>query len=139
MSFSLDYEQEYVDETGQGVKCEKCGGTYGSGDYPFCKGYPESHGKMGGHNDPFTPHVDIQLLDRNDPRCTGVNELGIRGVPLTSRGDRARIMKEQGLQFGTQKFDEKRGKVLYGGAATSNRFKSHQGPGHRKAKKQSYE
>jgi hypothetical protein len=122
--YEPDYEQEYVED---GVKCEKCGGTYAEGDYPFCKGYPESHGPMGGHYEPMTPYVDIQLLDRKDPRCTDVNELGIRGVPITTRGDRHRIMKEQGLQFGTQKFDEKRGKVLYGGAATSERFKSRQG------------
>ena len=114
-------DQEYTDETGKFVKCEKCGGTFGGGMYPFCKGNPSDHGVMGGHNDPIEPYVDTQLLSPKDPRCTGVNELGHRGVPITSRGDRKVLMRELGLQFGTQKFDEKRGRVVYGGAAAVRR------------------
>jgi hypothetical protein len=108
-------------------KCERCGHVFHVGSYPYCKGYKDSHGKMGGHHDAFEPYVDIQLLDHKDPRCTSTNELGIRGVPITSRSQRLAIMKQQGLQFGTQQFDEKRGKVSYGGVATSPTMKSHQG------------
>jgi hypothetical protein len=95
----------------QKIRCEKCGGEYGIGDFPFCKGSPSDHGPMTGFDDAFEPYVDVQLLDRNDPRCTSVNELGIRGVPIASRSERRQLMREQGLQFGTQKFDEKRGRV----------------------------
>lgn len=94
--------------------CEKCCGTVKLGDFPFCKGRQSDHGPMDGFDDPFEPYVDVQLLDKKDPRCTSVNELGVRGVPITSRSQRRQIMKEQGLQFGTQKFDEKRGRVIYG-------------------------
>ena len=83
--YEPDYEQENVEG---GVLCHKCGTVYTG--FPFCKGYPESHGEMtaGGDLTPIEPYVDIQLLDRKDPRCTAVNELGIQGVPITSRGDR---------------------------------------------------
>jgi len=124
--YGEDLKQEYVED---GIKCEKCGGVFGKGSFPFCKGNPEDHGPMHGFDDSFTPYVDIQLLPKNDPRCTSVNELGIRGVPIGSRSERRAIMREQGLQYGTQKFDEKRGKVLYGGAATSERMKGRQGTG----------
>ena len=100
------------------IHCDKCGADYGIGDYPFCKGSKEDHGPMHGLDEAFTPYVDIQLLPKDDPRCTSVNEFGIRGVPINSRSERRALMKEQGLQFGTQKFDDKRGRVIYGGAAT---------------------
>jgi hypothetical protein len=106
--YEPDYKQEDVEG---GVFCEKCGSVYGKGGFPFCKGYPESHGKMHGFDEAFEPYVDVQLLDRKDPRCTAVNEQGVRGVPISSRSERRQIMKEQGLQFGTQKFDERRGRV----------------------------
>lgn len=92
------------------ITCEKCGIEYGIGDFPFCKG---GHGKMSGFDEAFEPYVDIQLLQKRDPRNTSENELGMRGVPINSRSERRAIMKEQGLQYGTQKFDEKRGKVKY--------------------------
>ena len=104
----------------QTYTCEKCGGEVKIGDFPFCRGNKEDHGPMHGFDDAFTPYVDIQLLPRTDPRCTSVNELGIRGVPINSRSERRAFMKELGLQYGTQKFDDKRGKVLYGGSAAYN-------------------
>jgi hypothetical protein len=91
------------------VQCDKCGGEYGIGDFPFCKGNANDHGPMSGFDDPFEPYVDTQILNNKDPRCTGVNELGFRGVPINSRSERRALMKELGLQFGTQKFS-KRGK-----------------------------
>lgn len=94
------------------VQCEKCGGEYGIGDFPFCKGNPENHGPMGGFDDPFEPYVDTQLLDRKDPRCTGVNERGAKGVPINSRSERRAYMKQLGLQYGNQKFEPK-GKKLF--------------------------
>jgi hypothetical protein len=130
------YKQEYVEG---GIKCENCGSVYREGDFPFCRGNPSDHGPMHGFDDPFEPYVDIQLLDRKDPRVTSVNELGIPGVPIRSRSERRAMMKELGLQYGTQKFDEKRGKVLYGGAASSERMKGRQGPQHRKSGKQRWE
>ncbi len=116
--------------------CEECNGEYNIGEWPMCQGDSTKHVKteMGWHTG-FTPYVDTQLLQRKDPRCTSVNELGIRGVPIGSRSERNDIMKSEGLQFGTQKFDEKRGKVIYGGSATSEKFKSKQGPQPRKPKK----
>lgn len=94
------------------VKCEKCGGEYGIGDFPFCKGRPEDHGPMTGFDDPFEPYVDVQLLDRKDPRCNGVNERGVKGVTINSRSERREWMKRLGLQYGTQKFEE-RGRTQY--------------------------
>lgn len=114
-------EQHYVEGNHKAIKCDRCGGTFYEGDFPWCRGSVADHGPMRGFDDPFEPHVDVQLLPKNDPRCTATNELGIRGVPITSRSERRAIMKEQGLQFGTQKFDEKRGRVIYGGAAARRR------------------
>lgn len=105
--------------------CEECGGKFNIGDWPFCHGDPSKHVKVEPNfHVGFEPYVDTQLLPHKDPRCTSTNELGIRGVPINSRSERQQIMKEQGLQFGTQKFEE-RGR-LYGGAATSETMKGSQ-------------
>lgn len=106
-------------------RCEECGVDVHIGDWPFCHGDPEKHEPVGpGWHRGFEPHVDVQLLPKTDPRCTSVNELGIRGVPIGSMSEKKAIMKEQGLQFGSQKFEE-RGR-LYGGAATSEKMKGSQ-------------
>lgn len=91
------------------VKCEKCGGKYGIGDFPFCRGNVQDHGQMHGFDQAFEPYVDTQLLDRKDPRCDGVDGRGVRGVTIYTRSQRRNLMKQLGLQFGSQKF-EKRGK-----------------------------
>lgn len=96
-------EQYYKDD--KTIHCEKCGGDYYEGDYPFCKGNPKDHGPMSGFDEPFEPYVDVQLLDRKDPRCDGVNEMGMRGVTIHSRSERREWMKKLGLQYGTQKFN----------------------------------
>jgi len=123
-------EEKRLLKAGKLVECERCGAIYGINDFPFCKGSKEDHGPMRGFDDPFEPYVDTQLLQHKDPRCTSTNELGVRGVPISSRSERRAMMKELGLQYGTQKFDEKRGNVIYGGAATSEREKG--GPGFRR-------
>jgi hypothetical protein len=107
-------DQKYIEsEDGKTVVlCEKCGGTYVEGAFPFCKGVPENHGEMHGFDEAFEPYVDTQLLPATDPRCTGVNERGARGVPIGSRSERRAYMKELGLQYGTQKWVD-RGKTLY--------------------------
>lgn len=94
------------------VRCEKCGGEYGIGSFPFCRGNVQDHGQMSGFDDPFEPYTDTQILDRKDPRCDSVDQRGVRGVFIGSRSERRRLMKEQGLQYGSQKFEE-RGKKLY--------------------------
>lgn len=103
-------EQFYKDE--KTIHCEKCGADYGEGQYPFCKGNKDDHGTMHGFDDAFEPYVDVQLLDSKDARCTSTNSLGMRGVPINSRSERRQLMKELGLQFGTQKFED-RGKKQY--------------------------
>jgi hypothetical protein len=103
-------EQYYKDD--KTIHCEKCGSDYFEGDFPFCKGRPEDHGKPRGFDDPFEPYVDVQLLDRQDPRCTSTNELGMRGVFIGSRSERRSLMREKEVQFGSQKF-ERRGEKLY--------------------------
>jgi len=106
-------------------KCEECGAEVDIGMWPFCHGDSSKHEPVGKDwHRGFEPYVDTQLLPQTDPRCTALNELGIRGVPITTRGDRQAIMREQGLQFGTQKFED-RGK-LYGGSATSGTMKGSQ-------------
>ena len=92
--------------------CEKCHGTVRLGDFPFCKGSKGDHGPMSGFDEAFEPYVDTQILSRDDPRATAVNNLGIRGVQINSRSERRALMKEQGLQYGSPKFDS-RGKTLY--------------------------
>jgi hypothetical protein len=82
------------------------------GAFPWCKGNPDDHGEMSGFDDGFEPYVDTQILDRKDPRCDSVDPRGVRGVLINSRSERRRLMKEQNLQYGTQKFDE-RGRKLY--------------------------
>lgn len=94
------------------VLCEKCGTEYGVGQFPFCKGLPSDHGGMSGFDDSFEPYVDTQLLDRKDPRCTSVDRRGVAGIPINSRSERRNLMKSLGLQYGSQKFEE-RGKRLY--------------------------
>lgn len=95
------------------VKCDKCGGEYGIGDFPFCKGNQGDHGEMMGFDEAFEPYVDTQLLQPKDPRCDGINERGQRGITIHSRSERRALMKELGLQFGSQKFN-KFGKKLSG-------------------------
>lgn len=100
-------DNQHYTPDGKTVHCDKCGGDYVEGDFPFCKGRVEDHGRGDGFDAPFEPYVDIQLLPRTDPRCTDANELGIRGVPIRSRSDRRALMRELGLQFGTQKFEDR--------------------------------
>ncbi len=107
----MSEEQSYTEDGG--IKCEKCEGTYYEGEFPFCRGDKSAHGKMHGFDEPFLPYTDIQLLPKNDPRCTSVNEHGLRGVPINSRSERRAYMKELGLQYGTQQYDQKRGRVKY--------------------------
>ena len=92
--------------------CDACGGELKVGDWPFCRGDSSKHVPAPGFGDEPLDYIDVQLLDRNDPRCDAVNELGIRGVHITSRGQRREIMRELGLQYGSQKFED-RGKKLY--------------------------
>lgn len=106
-----DYDGEYTAD-GKAVHCEVCGTDYREGDFPFCKGDPAKHGTMGGFDDAFEPYVDIQLLDRKDPRNDSVNELGIKGITITSRSQRRALMKELNLQYGTQKFEKRGQKYL---------------------------
>jgi hypothetical protein len=106
-----EYKQEYNDD-GKSIHCDVCGGDYREGQFPFCKGVAANHGTMYGFDDAFEPYVDTQLLDRKDPRCDSVDQRGVRGVFIDSRSKRREIMKEQGLQYGSQKFDT-RGKLYF--------------------------
>lgn len=106
----MSEEQFYKDD--KTIHCEKCGGDYTEGAFPFCKGRVEDHGEMGGFDDAFEPYVDTQILDRKDPRCDSVDARGVRGVQINSRSERRQLMKSLGLQYGSQKFEE-RGKRLY--------------------------
>ncbi len=89
------------------VKCEKCGAIYGIGDFPFCRGRKEDHGPMSGFDEAFEPYIDTQLLDRKDSRCDAVDERGVRGKYIGSRSERRNLMKMLGLQYGTQKFEQR--------------------------------
>jgi len=88
--------------------CDECGMIYTIGEWLFCPHGVVTH--FG--DDPFEPYVDVQLLDKKDPRCDSTNELGISGITVTSRSHRRQLMKEKGLQYGTQKFSD-RGKKKY--------------------------
>jgi len=82
--------------------CDKCGTSYGIGFSPYCRDRHEPVGRF--FHEGFEPYVDVQLLSRDDPRCTGVNEIGMRGVPINSRSERRNLMKELGLQYGSGKW-----------------------------------
>ena len=107
-------EQAWIkDEKGRTlVECGRCGGRFREGVFPFCRGNPLDHAPMGGFDDPFDSYVDSQILDWKDPRCTERNEIGMPGVAIRSRSERRALMKELGLQYGTQKYDS-RGKTKY--------------------------
>ena len=92
--------------------CARCCARVHIGDFPFCKGNKTDHGPMYGFDEAFEPYVDCQLLPQKDPRCNSKDELGRVGVMINSRSERRRIMKEQELQYGTQKFED-RGKKFY--------------------------
>jgi len=88
--------------------CDECGMIYTIGEWFRCP-----HGCVSRFGeDPFDSYVDIQILDRKDPRIDAKNELGIPGVLITSRSQRRQLMKEKALQYGTQKFED-RGKRKY--------------------------
>jgi len=105
---------ELEKEDGKVLHCEKCCADVPLGVWPagMCKGNQSDHGPMSGFDDPFEPYVDCQILSRDDPRVNERDHLGIPGVKINSRSERRNLMKEQGLQYGTQKFEE-RGKKLY--------------------------
>jgi hypothetical protein len=94
--------------------CEKCGAILEVGCWPFCGGDASKHtkGDMDGFDQPFLSYVDTQLIEAKDPRCDGVNERGVRGVTINSRSERRAWMKQLGLQYGSQRF-ENRGKTKY--------------------------
>jgi len=90
------------------LHCDICGAklVVGGGPGEWCKGNPEYHKpmKMHGLYDPFTPYVDPHLLPYSDPRAheTEFNKnLGrhVRGVRITSREQRRKLMKENGIDF----------------------------------------
>ena len=84
--------------------CKKCGRITRIGDWPFCHGDPAEHGNDGryGHT-PFEEYIDPHILPHSDSRAheTGVHPvLGrITGTRITSREQRRKIMKEQGLDW----------------------------------------
>ena len=96
------------------IKCDECNGDLNVGDWPMCGGDASKHQPVQEwFHEGFEPYVDCQLLSPKDPRCTSENNLGIRGVPINSRSERRAYMKELGLQYGSQQFDRKRGRVRY--------------------------
>ena len=94
--------------------CDICGGEIHLGDWPFCGGDPSKHVRAESFgDDPMEPYVDIQLLDRKDPRCDSEGPFGTRGVRITSRGQRRQLMRELGLQYGSQRFEERGRKFVF--------------------------
>lgn len=84
----------------QKVTCPECNKEYGIGDWPFCKGTGDhAHANFG--YEPLEPYVDCELLPPSDPRCVYRGELGRKGVLIETRSDRQRLMRETGVQIGS--------------------------------------
>lgn len=98
---------DYHEEIRDGVTvliCDACHGERRPGDWPHCDGKPDGH--IPGHfgYDAFEPYVDADLLSRQDPRVAKGgyrNEAGRPGILIESRSQRKALMKECGLQFGS--------------------------------------
>lgn len=86
--------------------CDECGEERVPGDWPDCRKAGD-HSPGHGFDDALDSYVDVQILERKDPRCDGVNWLGMRGVTIHSRSQRRALMREKNLQFGNQKFDRR--------------------------------
>jgi len=77
--------------------CDRCGKVLEVGMWPWCP--HEAVGRF--FHEGFDSYVDCQLLPNTDKRCTDTDELGRRGVPISSRSERRQLMKETGVQFGS--------------------------------------
>lgn len=76
--------------------CEKCGKIVTIGDFPFCP-HENAQGLTLGE-EPLEPYVDYNL--------------GPEPVTITTRGQRRKLMAEQGLEFKRKK-EPKLGRVMY--------------------------
>lgn len=58
---------------GKTVKCEKCGGEYTFGDFPFCSGDPKDHGRWMTADQPCEEFVD-EMCDTEPRRFSSTRE-----------------------------------------------------------------
>ena len=99
---------------GKPTKCDECGAVMEIGSWPFCNGDSGKHEPVGSFGHDSLDYYDVQLLPTGDPRKNCIDPVtGMRAVHITSRGERQKLMKEQGVQFGTQKFDRPVGKLYF--------------------------
>lgn len=84
-----------------GVFCDECGHEMQVGEFPFCRGDASKHQKGMGGFDSFEPYVDADILPGHDPRRTHKDPYGRRGIMINTRTERRQLMKEFGLQYGS--------------------------------------
>lgn len=78
--------------------CDKCGGDYFIGDWPYCNG--DGDHKRGSFGfDPFTPYVDPHILPNGRDIGPAANGEIMRGTKIESREHRKAIMKQHGLHW----------------------------------------
>lgn len=82
--------------------CEKCGEEVQVGDWPYCPhgALREGQGGFG----PMEAYVDADILDRKDPRVANYGYRTAEGRPgllIETRSDRRKLMRELGLQYGS--------------------------------------
>jgi hypothetical protein len=80
------------------VTCDECNGEYGIGEWPYCRGTGDHTPGIYGFN-PFPEYVDEHIKENGQDR--GLNGAGepVVGTRISSRDQRRRIMKEEGLEF----------------------------------------
>jgi len=94
--------------TEEGLICERCGGKRIIGDAPWCNGDPADHVREKAQTygfAPMDPYVDADILDRKDPRVAQGgyrNSEGRPGILIETRSDRRKLMRERGLQYGSE-------------------------------------
>jgi hypothetical protein len=103
-----------MSDEAKAVVCDDCGTELKVGAWPFCKGDKDAHKPTERFGLESLDYYDVQLLDNKDPRKNCVDPVtGMRAIHITSRGERQKLMKEKGVQFGTQKFDRQVGKLWF--------------------------
>lgn len=101
-----DYHIELRDDPenpGQKVEvqvCDNCGTVRFVGDWMYCP-----HGKAHFGEEPLEPYVDEHI--REGGTDVGVDAAGNHylGTLITTRGQRAQIMREQGLEYRKKRTD----------------------------------
>ena len=88
--------------------CVECGKYRMPGDWPLC---PHAPGNFG--DEPLEPYVDEHIRSGGTDVGYDLHGNKVVGTLITSRGQRAQIMREEGLEFRKKKAHLVRGRTPY--------------------------